>query len=141
MSQRLGGSLRRKVSETETQLLALQEAKLAAISGTPPPPRPPRHVIRLFPDLGSEPGAGNDFSGAKQLKAEMKVVQQERGRLQALAGRLQGLSSGSSRDLEQMKEQRQQLREELQREEAQHGQSPRQPPKAHHNPSTTAPHT
>ncbi|XP_038838621.1 disrupted in schizophrenia 1 protein-like, partial [Salvelinus namaycush] len=32
MSQRLGGSLRRKVSETETQLLALHEAKLAAIS-------------------------------------------------------------------------------------------------------------
>lgn len=35
MSQRLGSSLRRKVSETETQLLALQEAKLAAISGNP----------------------------------------------------------------------------------------------------------
>lgn len=33
MSQRLGSSLRRKVSETETQLLALHEAKLAAISG------------------------------------------------------------------------------------------------------------
>lgn len=33
MSQRLGGSLRRKVSETETQLLALHEAKLAAVSG------------------------------------------------------------------------------------------------------------
>lgn len=36
MSQRLGSSLRRKVSETETQLLALQEAKLAAISGNSP---------------------------------------------------------------------------------------------------------
>lgn len=35
MSQRLGSSLRRKVSETETQLLALHEAKLAAISGDP----------------------------------------------------------------------------------------------------------
>lgn len=34
MSQRLGSSLRRKVSETETQLLALHEAKLAAISGS-----------------------------------------------------------------------------------------------------------
>lgn len=33
MSQRLGSSLRRKVGETETQLLALHEAKLAAISG------------------------------------------------------------------------------------------------------------
>lgn len=36
MSQRLGSSLRRKVSETETQLLALHEAKLAAISGNFP---------------------------------------------------------------------------------------------------------
>lgn len=36
MSQRLGSSLRRKVSETETQLLALHEAKLAAISGSSP---------------------------------------------------------------------------------------------------------
>lgn len=36
MSQRLGSSLRRKVSETETQLLALHEAKLAAISGNTP---------------------------------------------------------------------------------------------------------
>lgn len=36
MSQRLGSSLRRKVSETETQLLALHEAKLAAISGNNP---------------------------------------------------------------------------------------------------------
>lgn len=33
MSQKLGSSLRRKVSETETQLMALHEAKLAAISG------------------------------------------------------------------------------------------------------------
>ena len=37
LSQRLGSSLRRKVSETETQLLALHEAKLAAISGNFPP--------------------------------------------------------------------------------------------------------
>lgn len=53
MSQRLGSSLRRKVSETETQLLALHEAKLAAISGSAAPhlfpsftpPNPPfRHV-------------------------------------------------------------------------------------------------
>ncbi|TNM99896.1 hypothetical protein fugu_012929, partial [Takifugu bimaculatus] len=95
MSQRLGSSLRRKVSETETQLLALQEAKLAAISG-------------------------NDFSSAKELKAEMKGVHQERERLEALATRLQSLSSGSSQELEQMKEQRQQLREELEHQEAQH---------------------
>ncbi|XP_071337212.1 disrupted in schizophrenia 1 protein [Trachinotus anak] len=95
MSQRLGSSLRRKVSETETQLLALHEAKLAAISG-------------------------NDFSSAKELKAEMKAVYLERDRLEALAKRLHSLSSGSSQELARMKEQRQQLRQELEQREAQH---------------------
>ncbi|TKS85317.1 Disrupted in schizophrenia 1 protein [Collichthys lucidus] len=95
MSQRLGSSLRRKVSETETQLLALHEAKLAAISG-------------------------NDFSSAKELKAEMKAVYLERDRLEALAKRLNSLSSGSSQELARMKEQRQQLRQELEQKEAQH---------------------
>ncbi|XP_028279060.1 disrupted in schizophrenia 1 protein isoform X2 [Parambassis ranga] len=95
MSQRLGSSLRRKVSETETQLLALHEAKLAAISG-------------------------NDFGSAKELKAEMKVVYLERDRLEALAKRLHSLSSGSSQELARMKEQQQQLRQELEQKEAQH---------------------
>ncbi|XP_040906191.1 disrupted in schizophrenia 1 protein [Toxotes jaculatrix] len=95
MSQRLGSSLRRKVSETETQLLALHEAKLAAISG-------------------------NDFSSAKELKAEMKAVYLERDRLEALAKRLHSLSSGSSQELARMKEQRQQLRQELEQREALH---------------------
>ncbi|XP_055358678.1 disrupted in schizophrenia 1 protein isoform X2 [Betta splendens] len=95
MSQRLGSSLRRKVSETETQLLALHEAKLAAISGS-------------------------DFSSAKELKAEMKAVYQERDRLEALAKRLHSLSSGSSQELARTKEQRQQLRQELEHREAQH---------------------
>uniref|UniRef100_A0A3P8W4R9 DISC1 scaffold protein n=1 Tax=Cynoglossus semilaevis TaxID=244447 RepID=A0A3P8W4R9_CYNSE len=95
MSQRLGSSLRRKVSETETQLLALHEAKLAAISG-------------------------NDFSSAKELKAEMKAVHQERDRLESLAKRLHSLSSGSSQELARMKEQRQQLRQELEQREAGH---------------------
>uniref|UniRef100_A0A3P9NS56 DISC1 scaffold protein n=1 Tax=Poecilia reticulata TaxID=8081 RepID=A0A3P9NS56_POERE len=96
MSQRLGSSLRRKVSETETQLLALHEAKLAAISG-------------------------NDFGCAKELKAEMKAVYLERDRLEALARRLHSLSSGSSQELARMKEQRQQLRLELEHREALHG--------------------
>ncbi|KAK5611441.1 hypothetical protein CRENBAI_016668 [Crenichthys baileyi] len=96
MSQRLGSSLRRKVSETETQLLALQEAKLAAISG-------------------------NDFGCAKELKAEMKAVYLERDRLEALAKRLHSLSLGSSQELARMKEQRQQLRQELEQWEAVHG--------------------
>lgn len=70
-------------------------------------------------------GAGNDFSSAKELKAEMKVVYQERDRLEALAKRLHSLSSGSSQELARTKEQRQQLRQELEQREAQHGESPR----------------
>lgn len=48
MSQRLGSSLRRKVSETETQLLALHEAKLAAISGMCPLTHTPVHPCLHF---------------------------------------------------------------------------------------------
>ncbi len=49
MSQRLGSSLRRKVSESETQLLALHEAKLTAISGTAAPLLVwTRRLLRLF---------------------------------------------------------------------------------------------
>ncbi|KAM9365128.1 disrupted in schizophrenia 1 protein [Pholidichthys leucotaenia] len=95
ISQRLGSSLRRKVSEAETQLLTLHEAKLAAISG-------------------------NDFSSAKELKAEMKAVYLEQDRLEALTKRLHSLSSGSSKELSRMKQQRQQLRQELEHREAQH---------------------
>uniref|UniRef100_A0AAY4E9A3 Disrupted in schizophrenia 1 protein n=1 Tax=Denticeps clupeoides TaxID=299321 RepID=A0AAY4E9A3_9TELE len=98
MSQRLGGSLRRKVSESETQLLALHEAKMVAISG-------------------------NDFSSAKELKAEMKLVYTERDRLEALAKRLQALSCGSSQDLAHMKEQHRQVKQDLLQGEAQHEQS------------------
>lgn len=68
--------------------------------------------------------AGNDFGSAKELKAEMKAVYLERDRLDALAKRLNSLSAGSSQELARMKEQRQQLRQELERKEAQHGESP-----------------
>ncbi|XP_031660696.1 disrupted in schizophrenia 1 protein isoform X2 [Oncorhynchus kisutch] len=95
MSQRLGGSLRRKVSETETQLLALHEAKLAAISG-------------------------NAFSSAKELKAEMRAVYGERDRLELLVKRLHSLSFGNSQDLAKMKTQQQQLKLELEARQAQH---------------------
>ncbi|KAM9412607.1 disrupted in schizophrenia 1 protein isoform 1-T1 [Salvelinus alpinus] len=95
MSQRLGGSLRRKVSETETQLLALHEAKLAAISG-------------------------NAFSSAKELKAEMRAVYRERDRLELLVKRLHSLSFGNSQDLAKMKTQQQQLKLELEDRQAQH---------------------
>ncbi|XP_067093129.1 disrupted in schizophrenia 1 protein [Osmerus mordax] len=98
MSQRLGASLRRKVSETETQLLALHEAKLAAVSG-------------------------NDFSSARELKAEMRGVYAERERLEGLAKRLHSLSAGNSQELARMKEQQQQLKQELEESVAQHERS------------------
>ncbi|XP_048059901.1 disrupted in schizophrenia 1 protein isoform X6 [Megalobrama amblycephala] len=95
MSQRLAGSLRRKVSESETQLLALHEAKLAAISG-------------------------NDFGSAKELKAEIRSVYGERDRLEGLVRKLQALSTGSGDDLTRMKEQHSQIKLELQEREAQY---------------------
>lgn len=54
----------------------------------------------------------------------MKAVYQERDRLEALAKRLHRLSSGSGQELLRMKERRQQLREELEQKEAQHGEWP-----------------
>ncbi|KAL4641346.1 disrupted in schizophrenia 1 protein [Arapaima gigas] len=94
MSQRLGGSLRRKVNESETQLLALHEAKMAAISG-------------------------NDFSSAKQLKAEMKSLHGERERLEGLLKKLQVLSAGNSQELVRMKEEHLSVKQELERREVQ----------------------
>ncbi|XP_043111522.1 disrupted in schizophrenia 1 protein isoform X2 [Puntigrus tetrazona] len=98
MSQRLGSSLRRKVSESETQLLALHEAKLTAISG-------------------------NDFSSAKELKAEIRSAYGERDRLESLERKLKTLSTGSGRDLSRMKEQHNQIKLELQEREAQYEHS------------------
>lgn len=59
----------------------------------------------------------------------MKAVYQERDRLEALAKRLHSLSSGGAQDLVRMKEQRQELRAELERKEALHGESAPPPPK------------
>ncbi|XP_072565583.1 disrupted in schizophrenia 1 protein isoform X2 [Paramormyrops kingsleyae] len=93
MSQKLGSSLRRKVSESETQLLALHEAKMAAISG-------------------------GDFSSAKEVKVEMKCLYGERDHLEALAKRLRALSARSSQELARMKEEHGLLKGELQEREA-----------------------
>ncbi|XP_051503800.1 disrupted in schizophrenia 1 protein-like [Myxocyprinus asiaticus] len=95
MSQRLGGSLRRKLSESETQLLALHEAKLTAITG-------------------------NDFSSAKQLKAEIRSVYSERDRLEGLLRKLKTISTGSGPDLTHMKHQHNQIKLELQQREDQY---------------------
>ncbi|KAG5831294.1 hypothetical protein ANANG_G00302260 [Anguilla anguilla] len=95
MSQRLGGGLQRKVSASETQLLALHEAKLAAISGS-------------------------DFSSARELKVELKALCGERERLESLARRLQALSSASSRELARMKSEHGLLQHDLQHRHAQY---------------------
>ncbi|XP_035256540.1 disrupted in schizophrenia 1 protein isoform X2 [Anguilla anguilla] len=95
MSQRLGGGLQRKVSASETQLLALHEAKLAAISGS-------------------------DFSSARELKVELKALCGERERLESLARRLQALSSASSRELARMKSEHGLLQHDLQHRRAQY---------------------
>ncbi|XDV49811.1 hypothetical protein PO909_018991, partial [Leuciscus waleckii] len=97
MGQRLSGRVRRKVSESEAQLLVLHEAKLSAISG-------------------------NDFSSAKELKAEIRSVYGERDRLEALVKKLQALSTGSGLDLTRMKEQHNHIKLELQEREAQYGE-------------------
>uniref|UniRef100_A0A8C1CMQ5 DISC1 scaffold protein n=1 Tax=Cyprinus carpio carpio TaxID=630221 RepID=A0A8C1CMQ5_CYPCA len=98
MSQRLGSSVSRKVSESDTQLLALHEAKLTALSG-------------------------NDFCSAKELKAEIRSAYGERDRLEGLERKLKTLSTGSGRDLSRMKEQHKQIKLELQEREAQYERS------------------
>uniref|UniRef100_A0A8C2BWU9 DISC1 scaffold protein n=1 Tax=Cyprinus carpio TaxID=7962 RepID=A0A8C2BWU9_CYPCA len=98
MSQRLGSSVSRKVSESDTQLLTLHEAKLAALSG-------------------------NDFCSAKELKAEIRSAYGERDRLEGLERKLKTLSTGSGRDLSRMKEQHKQIKLELQEREAQYERS------------------
>ncbi|XP_077073491.1 disrupted in schizophrenia 1 protein isoform X2 [Siphateles boraxobius] len=101
VGQRLSGRLRRKVSESEAQLLVLHEAKLSAISG-------------------------NDFSSAKELKAEIRSVYGERDRLEGLVKKLQTLSTGSGLDLTRMKEQHNHIKLELQDREAQYERSLRE---------------
>ncbi|KAK7139721.1 hypothetical protein R3I94_012390 [Phoxinus phoxinus] len=101
MGERLSGRLRRKVSESEAQLLVLHEAKLSAISG-------------------------NDFSSAKELKAEIRSVYGERDRLEGLVKKLQALSTGSGLDLTRMKEQHSHIKLELQEREAQYERSLRE---------------
>lgn len=66
--------------------------------------------------------AGNDFSSAKELKAEIRSVYGERDRLEALVKKLQALSTGSGLDLTRMKEQHNHIKLELQEREAQYGE-------------------
>ncbi|MBN3312809.1 DISC1 protein, partial [Atractosteus spatula] len=93
MSQRLCSSLRKKVSESETQLLTLHEAKLAAISGS-------------------------DFATAKEVKMEIKLLCAERDGLEGQIKKLQALSEGNSEKLEKMKVDHDLLKQELELKEA-----------------------
>uniref|UniRef100_A0A4W4HCZ5 Uncharacterized protein n=1 Tax=Electrophorus electricus TaxID=8005 RepID=A0A4W4HCZ5_ELEEL len=96
-SQRLSDSLQSKVCENETQLLDQHEAKLATISG-------------------------NDFSSAEEVKAEMKSLYRERECLDSLSKRMLALSTASNQNLVCVKEQQSQLKEEQQKNFAQHGE-------------------
>ncbi|XP_026882943.2 disrupted in schizophrenia 1 protein isoform X2 [Electrophorus electricus] len=98
-SQRLSDSLQSKVCENETQLLDQHEAKLATISG------------------------GNDFSSAEEVKAEMKSLYRERECLDSLSKRMLALSTASNQNLVCVKEQQSQLKEEQQKNFAQHEQN------------------
>ncbi|RXN00585.1 Disrupted in schizophrenia 1 protein [Acipenser ruthenus] len=79
MSQKLCSSLRKKVSDIETQLPTLHEAKMVSISG-------------------------NDFSTAKDLKEEMRSLSLEKDRLEELIKKLQPLRTGNDRSFDMTKE-------------------------------------
>ncbi|XP_052428741.1 disrupted in schizophrenia 1 protein isoform X2 [Carassius gibelio] len=64
--------------------------------------------------------SGNDFSSAKELKAEIRSAYDERDRLER---KLKTLSTGSGRDLSHMKEQHNQIKLEIQEREAQYERS------------------
>ncbi|XP_067278382.1 disrupted in schizophrenia 1 protein [Pseudorasbora parva] len=70
--------------------------------------------------------SGNDFSSAKELKAEIRSVYGERDRLEGLVRKLQALSTESGHDLTRMKEQHNQIKLELQETEAQYESSLRE---------------
>ncbi|XP_072503590.1 disrupted in schizophrenia 1 protein isoform X2 [Notamacropus eugenii] len=92
-SQKFCGSLRRKVNEIETQLPALLEAKMLAVSG-------------------------NHFSTAKDLMEEIRSLTSEREGLEDLINKLLVLSARNVRKLERIKEDYNRLRQEIEHGEA-----------------------
>ncbi|XP_077202447.1 disrupted in schizophrenia 1 protein isoform X3 [Paroedura picta] len=91
-SQKLCSTLRGKVSDIETQLPALLEAKMLAISG------------------------GN-FCAAKDLVEEIKSLTAERERLEGLLHEWLALSARNVQKLERMKEGYKKLKEEMEQRE------------------------
>uniref|UniRef100_A0A8D2LSD2 DISC1 scaffold protein n=2 Tax=Varanus komodoensis TaxID=61221 RepID=A0A8D2LSD2_VARKO len=92
-SQKLCSILRRKVSDIETQLPALLEAKMLAVSG------------------------GN-FCIAKDLAEEIKSLMAERDRLEKLLSEWSLLSSQNAQNLERMKESHKRLKEDMEQGQA-----------------------
>ncbi|XP_042312651.1 disrupted in schizophrenia 1 protein [Sceloporus undulatus] len=92
-SQKLCSTLRRKVSDIETQLPALLEAKILAVSG------------------------GN-FCIAKDLGEEIKSLTAERKRLEELLNEQLSLSAKNVHKLERMKEGYRRVKEEMEQQES-----------------------
>uniref|UniRef100_A0A8D0FEA0 DISC1 scaffold protein n=1 Tax=Strix occidentalis caurina TaxID=311401 RepID=A0A8D0FEA0_STROC len=92
-SQKLCSTLRRKVSDIETQLPALLEAKMLAVSG-------------------------NNFGTAKDLTEEIRSLTSEKEGLEGLLNELLVLSARNVRKLERIKDDYTRLKQELEQGEA-----------------------
>ncbi|NWH16748.1 DISC1 protein, partial [Grus americana] len=92
-SQKLCSTLRRKVSDIETQLPALLEAKMLAVSG-------------------------NNFSTAKDLTEEIRSLTSEKEGLEGLLNELLVVSARNVRKLERIKDDYTRLKQELEQGEA-----------------------
>ncbi|XP_062346151.1 disrupted in schizophrenia 1 protein [Cinclus cinclus] len=92
-SQKLCNALRRKVSDIETQLPALLEAKMLAISGS-------------------------NFGTAKDLAEEIRSLTSEKEGLEGLLNELLVLSARNTRKLERIKDDYTRLKQELEQGEA-----------------------
>ncbi|NXF05791.1 DISC1 protein, partial [Smithornis capensis] len=91
-SQKLCSTLRRKVSDIETQLPALLEAKMLAVSG-------------------------NNFGTAKDLAEEIRSLTSEKEGLEGLLNELMVLSARNVRKLERIKDDYTRLKQELEQGE------------------------
>uniref|UniRef100_A0A8D2PF83 DISC1 scaffold protein n=1 Tax=Zosterops lateralis melanops TaxID=1220523 RepID=A0A8D2PF83_ZOSLA len=91
-SQKLCSTLRRKVSDIETQLPALLEAKMLAVSG-------------------------NNFGTAKDLAEEIRSLTSEKEGLEGLLNELLVLSARNTRKLERIKDDYTRLKQELEQGE------------------------
>ncbi|NXL47773.1 DISC1 protein, partial [Podilymbus podiceps] len=92
-SQKLCSTFRRKVSDIETQLPALLEAKMLAVSG-------------------------NNFGTAKDLTEEIRSLTSEKEGLEGLLDELSVLSARNVRKLEKIKDDYSRLKQELEQGEA-----------------------